>query len=642
MLRSDRARTASVTLREVRVTFHWALLTTWLALSSQARAEAPWTIAFVQPKQLRIDGAVAEWSGAPWKHLGNDARGRAEVALAYDDDNLFVAARVFDDSFVRSAHPSPDEDALVLSLELPATPDARRVELWIYAGKMGRTRAQAQLRDAGHAHPSELAGAQVIEGPGTHGETYVVEAQLPWKALGSADWMFARGALRLHDVDPHAKARDVSSSAQLEPLAFDRGPVAALAALLEQRELMHAPKLLDATVRTRAPGTSARVLVVGTLVVLATAQGAIAYAELPAARAADVQSAELRDLTGDGLPELTVHATTRDSAATRKLWLVFELSAGAPRQLFAAELRRERAGGSAEASLRVDKPLPHERAPRIVLGAGAVRGVGSAPELGPALSDVVPVPAASGAWSERVYVWDGARFTLRDERAATPPTASVSEPARTEPSSAPAAASGADNAQLTQAYLRARGVSAAVQPRFVQRANVAEDSRPEQLALYDRECLIVGPGFRGGSDFFYFALPVASAEQVSALWTADVTGDQRHEILARVTSPASGVTRELLMVYSFHSGNFETLLVAEVGRSIGGHAIQNEVRVLPQKGRNALQIRPGTARSWTATTYPYRDADSQAEIAPLLLPWSDRARDYCYDGKRLSPCPGSD
>ena len=175
----------------------------------------------------------------------------------------------------------------------------------------------------------------------------------------------------------------------------------------------------------------------------------------------------------------------------------------------------------------------------------------------------------------------------------------------------------------------------------MQRANIAEDARPEELALYDRECLVVGAGFRGGNDFFYFALPVQSPEQVLALFTGDVTGDQRHELFARVQTQTAGLTRELLFVYSFHSGRFETLLVAEVGRADATHAIENEVRVLPHKGKSALQIRPGNARGWTAASYPFR-SDAQSGIAPLLLPWRDSERRYCYDGRQLVGCLGSD
>ena len=144
-------------------------MATWLVVSSHVRADSAWTIPFVQPKQLRIDGAVSDWNGASWTRIGTDARGRAEVALAYDDASLYVAARVFDDDFVRSAQPSSAEDALVLSLEAAAGTGTRRVELWLYAGQMGRTRAQVQLSDRNHPRASPLSSAQVIEGPGARG-----------------------------------------------------------------------------------------------------------------------------------------------------------------------------------------------------------------------------------------------------------------------------------------------------------------------------------------------------------------------------------------------------------------------------------------------------------------------------------------
>jgi len=86
------------------------------ALLAQAAASIP----FLAPKQLRIDGALSDWSFASWQRVGDDPKGRAEVALAYDDSSLFIAARVFDDAFVRSPQPGPSEDALVLALELRA------------------------------------------------------------------------------------------------------------------------------------------------------------------------------------------------------------------------------------------------------------------------------------------------------------------------------------------------------------------------------------------------------------------------------------------------------------------------------------------------------------------------------------------
>ena len=605
------------------------------ALLAQAAASIP----FLAPKQLRIDGALSDWSFASWQRVGDDPKGRAEVALAYDDSSLFIAARVFDDAFVRSPQPGPSEDALVLALELPGA-RARSVELWLYAGQIGRTRAVAQLRD--RARASEPPAVRVVEGPGARGEAYVLEASCPWSSLSEATPMFARAQWRLNDADGRGKPRVVLGSAAAE-LAFERGPLPALSAFLRDRDLAAAPKLLDAVTEVRGAGM-ARVVAVGTSLVLAYASGKLAFVQLPATHAADVRSAQLLDLTGDGASEVALRLVTRDSSAQRELWLVFDLSVSAPRQRFGVELARERGGASVRATLDVAKPAPNERAPRIVLRAAEGKGVAAGQDFGPGLNDIVPVPIP-GSWAERTYAWDGAAFALRGERPAHPqPMATAPRGAAPDPPAPelpPAAVSGSDSAQLIEAYRAARDMSKSIQPRFAQRANVAEDARPEQLALYERECLVVGPGFRDGKDFFYFALPVQSADQVLALFTGDVTGDRRHEILARIAAPQGAATRALLFVYSFHSGHFETLLTAEVGRVAAGQAIQNEVRVVPHQGKTALQIRPGAARGWTEASYPY-GPDAQPGIAPLLLPWSDRDQHYCYASRQLVRCLGSD
>lgn len=606
-----------------------------LVLASPLRAQ--WNVPFVASTQLRIDGALGDWGGASWIRVGEDARGRAEIALAYDESTLLLAARVFDDDFVRSAQPSAAEDALVVQLELPGT-QARRVELWLYAGQPGRTRAQAQLRAAASGRMAELPEVRVVEGPGTRGERYVLEAACPWSSvLPAASWGFARAQLRLQDVDAGAKPREIGSGGA-QALAFERGPLPVLAAWLRERDLTQARALLDGLAQVQTE--TARVLVVGTFALLVHASGPLEYSDLPAAHAADVHAAELRDLTGDGLPELTVRLTTRDSAAVRELWLVYALGVGGPRRVFGVELRRERAGASLSASLAIDKPAPRERAPRIVVRAGSARNWSPTQELGPGLTDILPVPAPWSPWVERSYVWNGSSFGLQSEQKNRAP---APQPTATAPSAAPpaAAAGGEDTSALVDAYRAARDISRALQPRFVQRADIAEDGRPEELGLYDRECLVVGAGFRGGNDFFYFALPVQSSEQVLALFTADVTGDRRHEILARVQTQTAGIVRELLLVYTFHNGRFETVLTAEVARSDAGHGIENEVSVLPHQGKSALQIRPGRARGWTAASYPFR-SDAQPGIAPLLLPWNDAERRYCYDGRQLVACIGSD
>src|SRR5262245_31832138 len=79
-------------------------------------AAQQWQVARASAKQLRIDGDLGEWRGVRFERIGSEEGGRAEVALAHDEGGLYVAARVFDDKFVRTRSPSPREDALIVAL----------------------------------------------------------------------------------------------------------------------------------------------------------------------------------------------------------------------------------------------------------------------------------------------------------------------------------------------------------------------------------------------------------------------------------------------------------------------------------------------------------------------------------------------
>lgn len=594
-------------------------------------AAQQWQVARASAKQLRIDGELAEWRGARFERIGSDDAGRAEVALAHDDGGLYLAARVFDDKFVRTRSPSPREDALLVALALPLQGAIR--ESWLYAGRVGESPASAQLGAAGEQRPKALPGAKIVEGPGVSG--YVVEAYCPWSSLpGGADWMFARGAVQLHDVDaPNRPARDIPKSSSKGWLAFDGGPINALGPFLSQKDLSQTKPLLDELRDVRGDARVERVLVVGTVALVQNASAEFAFAELPAARAADVRSAELSDLTGDGKAELLLRLAERDSSGLSEVFRVYDLQGASPRALFAAELKREQGPAALSAELELIKgkgPV------QLRLRAGRAQAAGVSPS---ARSGVIAAP--SGDWLERVYAWDGARFALRSERANPAPASSAAPPPTAAPASAkPAAVSGNAEA-LLRAYRDARGLAPDLEGRFEQQANVAEDARLERVQIYDRELVIVGDGFQGGNNFFYLGLPVQSGAHVLGLFTGDVTGDGRSEIFVRVQSQVGPVTRDILLAYTFLAGNFANLLTVEVGRTSGQQTIANTLRLAPAAGHVSLEISPGSARGWTRDNYPFTQ-DTHDGIEPMLLPWKDRACRYRYDGQRLRSCAGSD
>jgi hypothetical protein len=123
---------------------------------------------------------------------------------------------------------------------------------------------------------------------------------------------------------------------------------------------------------------------------------------------------------------------------------------------------------------------------------------------------------------------------------------------------------------------------------------------------------------------------------VLRVFTGDLTGDGRHELLARIRQQISGVTREILYVYTFAGERLEPLLAVEVSRNQGAQSIANQVTLVPAHGRLALQITPGAAHGWSESDYPF-SADSHDGVAPLLLPWKDGSLRYDFDGQQLVP-----
>jgi hypothetical protein len=619
----------------------------WSACSASAAAQTSPPVLAVRPDQLRIDGQLEDWRGARFARVGDRADGRAELALGYDSAGLYVAARVFDDAFVRSARPSQAEDALVLRLGLPVAGSWQTSELWLFAGKPGETRASAQLMAAGAKRLAELGGGvSIVEAPAAQG--YALEAFVPWTALGSAvardsSWSFARGLARLHDVDRVGQpghdvpASPPPSAAQLPWLSIDGGPIAALSGFLQQRDLAGEAAKLDWVGDVRDDARPERVLVIGTYVVVSGVAADFSFAELPLTRAVDVRAAEMLDLTGDGKPELVLRLHTQSEQLERDVWQVFELSAATPHALFALETHLTTRAGSIDAPVTVARAAPGRPAP-IRIRVGQVRGLSADNYTELPVPNQVAIPVPWGPWLERIYAWDGRQFTVQHERAGSvvAPTQTTSAPPVSAPVEAPAATPSASPKALIAAYRAARGVPPDAAPRFEQHADVAGDARLETLALFGTECLVVGEGFREGRAFYYFGLPVREAAQVLRLFSGDVTGDGRHELLVRIRQAVGDVTREILYVYTFAGEQLEPLLAVEVRRSQGTQSVDNQVALVARASGSALQITPGVAHGWSATEYPF-SSESRDGVAPLLLPWKDRPLRYEYDGQQLVP-----
>ena len=608
--------------------------------STSARAQAPLAVLAATPSQLRVDGEIGEWRGARFTRLGEGAGGSAEVALAYDATGLFVGARVRDDAFVRSSKPSRDEDALAIRLAFPLRGAFVESELWLFAGRIGETAASAQLRRGGST--AAARGAKIVEGPNPGG--YELEAYVPWSSFeGGADWQYARGAVRLHDVDTRGgAARDASSApaslptAKLPWLGLDGGPVNAVAGLLRAKNLEQTASKLDFVGDVRGDTRAERVLVIGSLVVVSGVGSEFTFADLPVRSAADVREAELRDLTGDGKPELAVRLRQQNELGARELFKLYALAKATPAPVFGVELRKETSAGFAMANIKYERA---SRGPtQFVVSAGSVQGLSSDNYREAPAAEDVAIPLPWGPWLERVYGWNGAQFAVVRERANDAPKSP--EVARVAPAPAAAVepespATSADGTPL-EAYKRARGVASNVKPRFVQSANILGDARPEALGVFGLELAITGDALADRGGFFYIGLPVADPNDVRGVQTGDLTGDGRRELLVRVRQQIGDVQRELLYCYSVAAQSVQPLLVVEVARARGEQRIDNKVSLLPDKQRVVLTIEPGEARGWSARDYPFV-SESVDGVAPLLLPWKDHTLQYVFERDRVVP-----
>lgn len=546
-----------------------------MVLSAQrADGQASLTIAPVKPGQIRVDGELGEWRGARFAKLEQAEPDAAlRYAFAFDDGALYVAARVTDDSVVRTAAPTRSEDALVVTLAAPRAKGAAEVvELWLFAGIPGKSASKAAMAAPG-APLRAIDGATIIEGPAEQGAGYVLEARLPWAQIDTTQaLLLGRGALRMHDADKgesaasDAVASATGAPAKLPELLFDGGPSAALAAFVRDKGLPPSDKRFERFGDVSGDEPIERVLIAGSYLLVASADrsGGFRFIDLPIAVGASVKELALEDLNDDGKLEIVVSIQEPEADA---------------------RLSYRDQGGRFVVHAQERKPNAKAAAAQ----AAAVQAVRA--------KSVDEVPVA-----EDSIVYD------------KPP--------------------GMD--ELVAAYRETRGVPGSVRARFVTHVNVAEDSAIESLMLFDRDLLVVGKGFRGGLGFFYFGVPAATGADVLRMFTGDVTGDGRREVFLRIKQMVGDVQREIVLGYTFKDDVLQPILQLEVRRAQGADSVGNIVSLEKSGKHYALHIAPGVAHGYTRESYPFVTEQTDA-YGPLLLPWMHEKVVYRWDGAQLVP-----
>ena len=601
-------------------------------------------------EKVRIDGDLREWPSKMTELgdvvQGSGAGGGASVVLGYDDTTLYVVARVTDKKLVRTTGAGEAEDHATLYL---AFPKAATYEIDLYPGAPGKSAGLVRTKGA------PIKGAKLVEAPNDKG--YVFEATIPWSAFPEAarTRVGLRAAVRVTDASAPGTVKAVYATAQatagraLPPLltSAEEG----LDALLVREKGLSSNPQREVYGNVSGDSMLERVAVFGPYLTIVgpTFRGGkeFYFGELGVEDASMVTRLELVDLDGDGHEEVVVQK--RVGAKDRYRELLQVLKVGRDDQPFAAfthEVGIKTPDGSVSNRVTV-------RGGTIEIAQGDAEGFepdtyaeAMPSNMGSALLPWETTKSKSFKWQgEGIKPAGETSWTPKMSRGGKSTPASKSRPKSEGPAQPPAPhPPSADELQDRLYALYRRDHAGSGKPRFDFATDVAGDATSERVVIHDRDLVVFGKAFRGGTSYAFITVGVADAKDILDATARDLTGDGKAEIIVRGVLHAKAsrglgggtVDRYALFVYSLLGESVVRIFAAETGRAVGDDRILGSVAfATAERGATRIELRPGRAQGWTEKTYPFpEDTSAAGGLEPLLLPWSEAsARRYRFDGK---------
>ncbi len=578
---------------------------------------------------VKLDGLLKEWQGrSATERLRGATDGRAfAVALQYDGAKLYVAGEITDPNYVRTARFADAEDRVSLALAFPSAGGRYKVyELSIFPGKAGETAGSVRYA-AGPLKGRPVPAAKVVEAPQERGLTF--EAVVPWATFAEASTVRVglRAALRYHDGDGARELGVLSTGpgGESAPTELPALPTAAERAvvegLLEPNGLSKAVPKIDLIVDVTGDAMKERVSVFDRFITVCgpgyRGGKQFFYRQL----AGEVTRLEARDLGGRGKDALLVRSRLAQGGAEREAFEVWAFPHDEPETLFAHEVAVARGANKLANALRISRS-------EIEVSVEPAVGWGPESYREPALGGgVLPLLLPWGAVQSRLFRYDGQRFQkaseVPQEVAKAAPTVAPPPVPRDLPT--PPVAQAADlGRRVFEQYLADQRVPAGVRPKVDLQVQAHGDPRPERVALVGRDLVVLGPGYKGGTQYAFARLSdFAAPEDIGEVTARDLTGDGLAELLVRgKVKPAPGVESDVLMVYSAAGDRIVRLLSVETGRESGGARAQGLVQLVPGKTRGFdVDVRPGVVRGCTERTCTFAESEPTPQIVPVLLPW---------------------
>jgi hypothetical protein len=170
-------------------------------------------------------------------------------------------------------------------------------------------------------------------------------------------------------------------------------------------------------------------------------------------------------------------------------------------------------------------------------------------------------------------------------------------------------------------------------PTFQRFGAVSGSPLVERVAVFGGFLTIAGPGYRGGSEFYYAELGTRNSSDVLRLELRDFDGDGHPEILLVKRLGVGSEYQDILQVLKVGpDGEPAEVFRHEVGFSTADGKVSNKVVIGNKGGRATLTIVQGESSGFESVGAP-----ESVGIKPSLRPWEPvESRTYAWSGGTLT------
>ncbi len=620
-----------------------------LSLPGLAHAESYLAAEPMMQRKVSMDGTLREWpSGFVTLKDKSGQQTKHSALVGYDQNFLYLGAKLDDSKIVRTKAGSQGEDRLVLDLYFPGVNRAGSShQIAVYPGDPGKLAALVLVD--GKSAP----GASAIEAPTSSG--YTLEAKIPWSSLPPAKSVRVglRGKLSYFDASSIGRVSSIATSgsgsgSQMPPLTFG-SETGIIQTILEPKNLPFTPAR-EVYGDLTGKGGVERVAIFGHFLSIAgpgyKGGEQFYFNEMDVTYAKQVTHLALVDFDGDGRGEIVLQKRLGTDDKYREVVQVLKLGAdGAPLQIFMHEISIVTPEGNVTNKIEYSS---EGKSARILIAQGSSKGFdpGSFREPligGGILSALLPWQTVKS----RTFGWKGAGLTQLEETSWEPKVqASSATPALGPAVQAPPPPRPPTSDELLDRvyglYKQDRGVKQGKKPSFDFVTDVVEDEQMERVLVHERDLVVFGKGFKKGLSYTYLTIGVKDPKDILSVTTRDLIGDGKAEILVHAVLEAQAseslggdvVSRQALFVYKVIGESLTRIFAAETARSLKGNRIMSSVAFVPGPNGLLLELRPLRALGWTQKSYPFpEDKHPAGGLEPLQLPWTTVGpRRYAFNG----------